>query len=600
MKSKIHEFLVKSITTTSKKILQITSLLIFTTSFGQNILELNPTNFPVTQPCGFTQFNNKLFYIGSNTAFGREMWLTDGTLVGNQLLKDIGFYLGSPQFGAFGDLSALESSGKTYDYQGKLFFSTQSSYTGVNGNVWTTDGTTAGTISFDPTASKISSLRYFKEFNNRLYFTAQNNSSGREIWSTDGTLAGTTLLKDITPGGNGGVNFDPGFTIMNNKIYFKADDGIHGIELWSTDGTEVRTNMVVDINVGANSTFFTGNGLDEHLKVANNKIFFRGKGTGNFSGPTVLYVTDGSAVGTNKLTYQNVYNNTIVYDGSGLTVLNNTLYFFSNRTILASDGVSSLPQGGIFTTDGTNNGTVLVKDIGGVIDMYVGDNGLSDYETTPNSMRIFNSKAYFLAGQQLWSTDGTESGTTQITNYTLDYQNNRMVSQIFDNKLYFTRNNGPSPSPLTGIYSTDGTSAGTQFEAKQKENNNTTAQAAGIVQLPQQMTSFGSSLYFAASFSTSPTSLWRITNPSLKVNENVIAKLSLFPNPTSSQINLSFENNLESASLKIISLLGQTVLEKQNLSGNNLSLDVQNLSNGVYVIKVTDGELIFNSKFIKQ
>ncbi len=91
-------------------------------------------------------------------------------------------------------------------------------------------------------------------------------------------------------------------------------------------------------------------------------------------------------------------------------------------------------------------------------------------------------------------------------------------------------------------------------------------------------------------------------NISSFLNTNNFSKINfkLYPNPTSSQINLSFENNLENANLKIISLLGQTVLEKQNLSGNNLILDVANLAKGMYVIEVTDGELKFNSKFIKQ
>lgn len=579
-----------------KNFYQILSFFICTISFGQNILEINPTNFPVTQPCNFTNFNNKLFYVGSNTTYGRELFATDGTLAGNQLIKDIGSFYGSPQAGAFNDLSPLDSYGKNYVFNGKLYFTTQTSYTGITGNVWTTDGTTVGTIPFDPTGVKILSMRYFKEFNNRLYFTANSYNYGFEIWSTDGTLAGTALLKDINIGASGGVSSDPGFVIMNNKMYFKADNGINGIELWSTDGTESGTNMVVDLNPGAVSTFFTGPFLDEHLKVANNKLYFRGKGTGNFEGPTVLYVSDGSAAGTNTLTYQNIYNNTIVYDGSGLTVLNNTLYFFSNHTLISG------PAGGIFTTDGTNAGTVLVKNIGGVIGNYVGDNGFSDNETTPNSMRIFNGKAYFLKSQQLWSTDGTESGTNQITTYTLDFQNNRMVSQIFDNKLYFTRNAGPSPSPLTGIYSTDGTSAGTQFEARQIENlsNNNTVQDAAVSQLPLQMASFGNSLYFAASYSTPPTSLYRIRNSSLTSASHVMTKLNFYPNPTASTLNLNLPDAIQNVNLKIISITGQTVLEKQNMSGTDFSVDVSGLSNELYIIQLNNEKEMRTSKFIKE
>ncbi|WP_310559821.1 SBBP repeat-containing protein [Flavobacterium sp.] len=93
----------------------------------------------------------------------------------------------------------------------------------------------------------------------------------------------------------------------------------------------------------------------------------------------------------------------------------------------------------------------------------------------------------------------------------------------------------------------------------------------------------------------------KLKNETLTINENNLLKnIKLFPNPTSSKINLNFDNNLEKAILKIISILGQTVLEKQNISGNNLSLDVSSLSNGTYVVQLQEGSSISTSKFIKE
>ena len=83
-------------------------------------------------------------------------------------------------------------------------------------------------------------------------------------------------------------------------------------------------------------------------------------------------------------------------------------------------------------------------------------------------------------------------------------------------------------------------------------------------------------------------------------NFNELNKVVTYPNPTSSQINLSFNENLENATLKITSMLGQTVLEKQNQSGNNLSFDVSNLAKGIYFVSVNNGGLLSNSKFIKE
>jgi hypothetical protein len=87
---------------------------------------------------------------------------------------------------------------------------------------------------------------------------------------------------------------------------------------------------------------------------------------------------------------------------------------------------------------------------------------------------------------------------------------------------------------------------------------------------------------------------------SLSTKENTISKLSLYPNPVSNNLNINFENNLENANLKIISITGQTVLEKQNISGNNFNFDVSSLTNGMYIVQVNDVNSVTNSKFIKQ
>lgn len=89
-------------------------------------------------------------------------------------------------------------------------------------------------------------------------------------------------------------------------------------------------------------------------------------------------------------------------------------------------------------------------------------------------------------------------------------------------------------------------------------------------------------------------------NNSLSVSENKLSNFKIYPNPTSNNLNLSFENNLENASIKIISILGQTVLEKQNISGNDLTLNISNLSKGIYILELYDGFSVSKAKFIKE
>lgn len=76
--------------------------------------------------------------------------------------------------------------------------------------------------------------------------------------------------------------------------------------------------------------------------------------------------------------------------------------------------------------------------------------------------------------------------------------------------------------------------------------------------------------------------------------------VSIYPNPTSNAVNVTMDENLIDASLKIISITGQTVLEKNKLSGTNFDLNVSNLNSGIYIIQISDENKSYLSKFIKE
>ena len=84
-----------------------------------------------------------------------------------------------------------------------------------------------------------------------LIFAANDAAHGRELWRSDGTDAGTALVKDIAPG-PAGSDPEPLLEVAGT-LYFTADDGVHGRELWRTDGTEAGTSLVKDINPSGDS-----------------------------------------------------------------------------------------------------------------------------------------------------------------------------------------------------------------------------------------------------------------------------------------------------------------------------------------------------------
>ena len=66
--------------------------------------------------------------------------------------------------------------------------------------------------------------------------------------------------------------------------------------------------------------------------------------------------------------------------------------------------------------------------------------------------------------------------------------------------------------------------------------------------------------------------------------EEVDAVLSIYPNPASSIINII---NAENANVEIVNALGQVVYTAENVSGE-ISIDVRNLTDGMYFVKVND------------
>ena len=130
---------------------------------------------------------------------------------------------------------------------------------------------------------------------NRIFFAADSASGSSQLWVSDGTTAGTHLVKAINPSGDDQVNYIVPF---GDGVMFRAYDVAHQLELWISDGTESGTHMVKDINAIMDADAEDGRtftSYPQNLYSLNGVVFFAAND--GFTG-VELWKSDGTETGT--------------------------------------------------------------------------------------------------------------------------------------------------------------------------------------------------------------------------------------------------------------------------------------------------------------
>ncbi len=90
------------------------------------------------------------------------------------------------------------------------------------------------------------------------------------------------------------------------------------------------------------------------------------------------------------------------------------------------------------------------------------------------------------------------------------------------------------------------------------------------------------------------------TNSGL-MNINSHDAFTIYPNPTTNQSLVISQSPLVNATVKLINLTGQTIIEKQHQSGNQFTLDLSAQPQGIYFIEVQQGgEVVRRGKLVKE
>lgn len=91
-----------------------------------------------------------------------------------------------------------------------------------------------------------------------------------------------------------------------------------------------------------------------------------------------------------------------------------------------------------------------------------------------------------------------------------------------------------------------------------------------------------------------------INNPSSALSIIDDNKLRIYPNPVLNELNLSVDVAFSKAEISILDLQGRNLITKLIANSGFQSIDVSNLSNGVYLLKVAADGKVLNTKFIKK
>jgi ELWxxDGT repeat protein len=369
------------------------------------------------------RLQDRLYYIASAPGFSRQLWRTDGTTAGTVAVSSLGVFGccdNARQLAAYFSASASHvyfpvrdsdtsrhylwrSDGSTVGTQrvhpeieivnfphaprlaaglGNLLLFSGGLNDDFRQELYRSDGSESGTLlvrEINPSSG--SQPAWLTRVGNVVFFSATNNATGRELYRSDGSFGGTHLVRDIAAGSVSSHPID--LTEHAGVLYFSADDGISGRELWRSDGSEAGTFPVADIVPGPAGSMPTA------LHSAPTGLYFAAfRPDRGFE----LWRSDGSEVGTH-----------LVADldpglDSGL----------ANRFYPSLNPNASQP-----VTQQESERVPFAPGSPGIWPQYA---RAIEFVTTPDG-RVLLRACTRAAGCQIWISDGSEEGTTQLTHF---------------------------------------------------------------------------------------------------------------------------------------------------------------------------------------
>lgn len=451
---------------------------------------------------------NRVVFAGSDPEHGAQPWITDGTQEGTHLLANLGGGGGASSMPA--DLTALGS---------RLLFTAED---GDARSVWSSDGTASGTVALAGADLDSPPPANLTRTGGLGYFSRSLGSSS-ELWRTDGTPSGTFAVAAF-PDRTVGRLAEAGGRLVALVSSTLGDRPVHA--LWTSDGTPAGTRKILDL-------------ADDMVEIGSwiplgSELFF----TGARETRKDVYRTDGTAAGTRAILETGCLNCPLA------EVPIEAVRKADGKVILLAQGVEDGARN-VWQTDGTPEGTVALLPSPSTgtnrIEFPTAPAAFGDdvvffangFETNfdhwglwrlrgseltllspagstgydPTSLRPplddGHGRLVFAAwdrdrGRELWTTDGTVSGTRLLVDI--------LPGAVSSDPEGLTRAGGRIVfSAQDGIHgrepwTTDGTAAGTRPLDD--------IAPGGASSSPRSFTAVGDKLFFTADDGTTGRELW--------------------------------------------------------------------------------------------
>jgi ELWxxDGT repeat protein len=295
---------------------------------------------------------------------------------------------------------------------------------------------------------------------NRLFFTADDGVTGRELYVSDGTSPGTKLVKDVRPGRRGSAPRE--LTPLGTRLFFIANDGRNGPGLYVTDGTAAGTKRLRNRRpCDGESRSMISHGGKLYLAAYNRR-----------TGACNLIVSDGTRTGT-KLAVRGIA-------GFYLPVSFQGRIFFVDTT-------GGVPHSKLWRTNSAVTRIKLVKQV---------NSGWINQLTVAGKL-LFFSAADPTGEMALWKSDGTSGGTKKIVGGAAAPLSPGGLTNLSGNLLFTSFRRIGETVMDRGLWTSDGTAAGTKLVKELLFFDRA------------RLTRAGNRVYFTVHDDSSGSALWR-------------------------------------------------------------------------------------------